>query len=89
MFGTSELLIVVANINFAGSHWQYVLIITVICMGVIICIAGISFQTIELKARMDSLWGIRANEQFQQANVLDTLPDAIVIAGKKKISYVN
>jgi hypothetical protein len=58
-------------------------------MGLIITMVGISFRDQEMRARMNSLWGIRANEQFQQANVLDSLPDAIVIAGKEKISYVN
>lgn len=32
---------------------------------------------------------VTLQEQFEQASVLDTLPDAIIIANKQDISYLN
>lgn len=58
-------------------------------MAIFICIAGHSFKLNELTARRDSLFCISTNDQVQQASVLDSLPDAIIIAGKKQISYLN
>lgn len=52
-------------------------------------IAGWTFRRNELTARRDSLLTISNNEQVQQASVLDSLPDAIIIAGKRQISYLN
>jgi len=37
----------------------------------------------------DSLFGITTNAQIEQANVLDALPDPIIIVGKDHPTYVN
>jgi len=37
----------------------------------------------------DSLFGITSNAQMEQANVLDALPDPIIIAGAEHPTYIN
>jgi len=37
----------------------------------------------------DSLFGITSNAQMEQANVLDALPDPIIIAGSEHPTYIN
>jgi len=58
---------------------------------VLVCafVTAISFRRFELSQRKESLFGIAAIAQMEQANVLEALPDVIVIASKGKISYMN
>jgi hypothetical protein len=52
-------------------------------------VAGYSFRSEELRARRDSLFNITAIAQMEQANVLDSLDDAVIIADPSQASYIN
>lgn len=65
------------------------MIVTFVFVTVCSVIAGLSFRQFELTKRRESLFGIAAIAQKEQANVLEGLPDVIVIASKDNVSYLN
>ena len=52
-------------------------------------VAGFSFRRSELNSRRDSLFNITAIAQMEQANVLDCMSEAIVIASPTQATYIN
>ena len=51
---------------------------------------GCIFLYIDKLASMrDTLFGIYMMDQIEQASVLDTLPDPVIIVDQDKISYMN
>jgi nitrogen-specific signal transduction histidine kinase len=43
----------------------------------------------KLASMRDTLFGIYMMDQIEQASVLDTLPDPVIIVDQDKISYMN
>jgi len=52
-------------------------------------LASIYYYYEQLTSMQDSLFGITSNAQMEQANVLDALPDPIIIVGADHPTYVN
>lgn len=97
-FGLQLTIINLVQLNYSNAEFtskcsvnncSAVLIETLLAVAIMTATAGFAFRRFELLSRRDSLFNITAIAQMEQANVLDALPDAIIIANSKQSSYAN